>query len=142
MKTRLLGPDGEPSMNLRHVALVCSSQENADRFFGTVLGLDKSEPKILPRALSKSLFDLDTKITIVNYLNDKVHFEIFIDPHRSGPMGAIEHVCLEVGDLIAFLQRCRDAGVSIIQVPKGDSLLTFVRDPDDHLFELKERAVR
>ena len=129
-------------MNLRHVALVCSSEENADRFFASVLGLKKSEPKTLPRALSKALFDIDRELTVINYLSDRVHFEVFIDgspPRRAGPL---EHVCLEVDNLAAFLRRCRDAGVSIIQVPKGDALLTFIRDADDDLFEIKEQKTR
>ena len=125
-------------MNLRHVALVCGSEENADRFFGTVLGLKKSEPKTLPRALSAALFDIDRDLTVINYLSDRVHFEIFIAgraPRRARP---IEHVCVDVCDLGAFLVRCRDAGATAIQVPKGDSLLTFIRDADDNLFEIKE----
>lgn len=126
-------------MKLRHVALVCSSEENAHRFFGNVLGLKKSEPKRLPRTLSKAIFDVDAEIEIVNYQDDEVHFEIFIDPAPQG-VRPLVHVCLEVDDRDAFLQRCREAGARIVQVPKGDSLLTFVGDADDNLFELKERA--
>lgn len=127
-------------MNLRHVALVCSSEENADRFFGRVLGLTKAEPKTLPRALSRALFDIDRDLAVINYTSVGVHFEIFIAgraPRRPRP---IEHVCLEVSDLAAFLTRARDAGATVIQIPKGDSLLTFIRDADDDLFEIKERT--
>ncbi len=156
-------------MNLRHVGLVCGSEENADRFFGGVLRLTKAEPKTLPRGLSKALFDIDRELTIINYTGEGVHFEVFIDPFdgpdESGPLrvnpdrapalgpgcrrvdargprraGRIEHVCLDVRDLSAFLARCRDAGATVIQVPKGDSLLTFIRDADDNLFEIKEQV--
>ena len=126
-------------MNLRHVALVCGSEENADRFFGGVLGLRKAEPKTLPRALSKALFDIDRDLTVINYTGEGVHFEVFIDargPRRARP---IEHVCLEVCDLGAFLSRSREAAVTVIQVPKGDALLTFIRDADGNLFEIKEQ---
>jgi catechol 2,3-dioxygenase-like lactoylglutathione lyase family enzyme len=126
-------------MNLRHVGLVCGSEENADRFFGRVLGLNKAEPKTLPRALSKALFGIDRELTIINYLSDRVHFEIFIDALGPRRAGRIEHVCLDVRDRSAFLARCRDAGATVIEVPKGDSLLTFIRDADDNLFEIKEQ---
>ena len=125
-------------MNLRHVALVCSTVEKADRFFAGLLGLKKSEPKTLPRALAKPLFDIDSELTVVNYMNEHVHFEIFIDAHHPRSARPVEHICLEVHDLPALLRGCRDSGVKIIQVPKGDSLLTFLRDFDDNLFELKE----
>ncbi len=126
-------------MTLRHVALVCSSEENADRFFGRVLGLKKAEPKTLPRALSLALFGIDRDLAVINYTGVGAHFEIFID--RDGPRraGHAEHVCIEVSDLGAFLPRCRDAGATVIQVPKGDSLVTFIRDADDNLFETKEQ---
>ncbi len=126
-------------MNLRHVALVCGSEENADRFFGRVLGLKKAEPRTLPRGLSNALFGIDRELAIINYTGDGVHFEIFIDALGPRRAGRIEHVCLEVQDRRAFLARCRDAGATVIEVPKGDSLLTFIRDADDNLFEIKEQ---
>lgn len=125
-------------MNLRHVALVCSSQENADRLFSHVLGLKKSEPKMLSRVLSKAIFDVDAELPVINYTNDHLHFEVFVDDQHPRQARRIEHTCLAVGDLLAFVQKCRDSGVTVIQVPKGDSLLTFIRDSDGNLFEIKE----
>ena len=43
-----------------------------------------------------------------------------------------------IRDLAAFLVRSRDGGVTIIEVFKGDSLVTFIRDADDNLFEVRE----
>ena len=126
-------------MKLKHVGLVCASEENADRFYGRLLGLAKSEPKTLPRALSKASFDVDCDLTIVNYVCADVHAEIFIAGQPRPQTGRIEHVCLEVGDLHAFIQGCRDLGARVVQVPKGDSLLTFARDLDGNLFEIKEK---
>jgi catechol 2,3-dioxygenase-like lactoylglutathione lyase family enzyme len=47
------------------------------------------------------------------------------------------HVCLEVDDLQDFLKKCRDLDVEISQIPKGDRTLTFIRDFDGNLFEIK-----
>ena len=125
-------------MKVKHVGLVCASEENADRFYGRLLGLVKSEPKTLPRALSKALFDVDCDLRIVNYMGDDLHAEIFIASQPRPQGGRIEHVCLEVGDLPAFVQGCRDLGARVIQIPKGDSMLTFACDLDDNLFEIKQ----
>ena len=54
-------------MILRHAALRCSSEENSDKFYKDLLGLDKSEPKTLPQALSKAIFNLDSEMEIINY---------------------------------------------------------------------------
>ena len=44
---------------------------------------------------------------------------------------------LEVDDLSGFIEKCRSMSVEITQVPKGDNTLTFVRDFDGNLFEIK-----
>jgi hypothetical protein len=115
-------------MILRHAALACSSEKNSDKFFKTLLSLEKSEPKTLPRALSKAIFGIDSELEIINYLDEYVHFEIFIYSHSMNRIRQIEHVCLEVDDLQGFLKKCRDQGVEVSQIPKGDRTLNFIRD--------------
>ena len=124
-------------MILRHAALACSSEKSSDKFYKNLLGLEKSEPKTLPRALSKAIFSIDSELQIINYLNEYVHFEIFISSHSMNSVGQIEHVCLEVDDLQGFLKECRNLGVEVSQIPKGERTLTFIRDFDGNLFEIK-----
>ena len=124
-------------MLLRHVALACSSENNSDRFYKDLLGLQKSEPKILPAALSRAIFNIDAELVMINYQNEPVHFEIFITGHSVNRSRQIEHTCLEVDDLPSFLKKCNELGVEISQIPKGDRTLTFIRDYDGNLFEIK-----
>ena len=126
-------------MKLRHAALTCSSEKNSDKFFKNLLGLQKSEPKTLPRALSKAIFGVDSELRIINYLDENVHFEIFISSHSRNSDGKIEHICLEVENLQVFLKNCHDLGVELSQIPKGDRTLTFIRDFDGNLFEIKHK---
>jgi catechol 2,3-dioxygenase-like lactoylglutathione lyase family enzyme len=139
-KEQAFSSAAECPMKLQHVGLVCASEENADAFYGRLLGLAKSAPKTLPRALSKAIFDVDDDLRILNYIGGGLHAEIFIPSQPRPPAGRIEHVCLEVGDLPAFLQGCRDLGARVFQISKGDSLLTFACDLDGNLFEIKEAA--
>ena len=69
-------------MVLRHVGLTCSSEENSDKFYEDLLGLEKSGAKHLPASLSKSIFNLDSELVMINYQDEQVHFEIFV----TGPM--------------------------------------------------------
>jgi catechol 2,3-dioxygenase-like lactoylglutathione lyase family enzyme len=126
-------------MNLQHVGLTCSSEENADKFYETLLGLKKSAPKTLPSSLSKAIFKIDSDLTMVNYMNESVRFEIFIHGRQQSNNSRIDHVCLEVNDLEEFLQRCRSLNVKFMQVPKGESTVTFVSDDDGNLFEMKQK---
>ena len=124
-------------MVLRHVALTCSSEKNSDRVFKNLFGLEKSEPKVLPVSLSKAIFNVDSELIMINYTNDQVHFEIFIADPSLNPSSPIGHVCLEVEDLNAFLNKCHHLEIEVIHVPKGDRTLTFIRDYDGNLFEIK-----
>ena len=124
-------------MILRHVALVCSSEENSDKFYQTLLGLQKSEPRALPLTLSKSIFGINSELKIINYQDEHLHFEIFLTSSNKNSVRKIEHVCLEVDDLEAFLEKCRSLQMKIVQVPKGDKLLTFISDDDGNFFEIK-----
>ena len=127
-------------MNLRHVALTCSSEENADKFYADLLGLKKAEPKRLPPALSKAIFNIESEQTIINYVGDLVHFEIFINNRNIKSDGKIEHVCLDIIDLDDFLAKCRRLKIKIIQVLKADKLLNFIMDYNDNLFEIKSKS--
>ena len=124
-------------MLLRHVALICSSESKSDRFYKNLLGLEKSEPKILPAALSKAIFHVDAELMMINYQNEQIHFEIFITGHSINAGSKIEHVCIEVDDLHRFIANCHELDVEISQIPKGDRTLTFIRDDDGNLFEIK-----
>ncbi len=124
-------------MVLKHVALVCGSKENSNKFYGQLLGLKEANTKILPRELSRQIFDLDSELQIINYADDNIHFEIFIDDRESLENNRIEHICLEIEDMEALLKKCRAMEAEILQIPKGEKFLTFIRDYDGNLFEIK-----
>ena len=125
-------------MLLKHVGLACSTQDNADKFYRDLLGLNKSEPKTLPPDLCKAIFNLDAELTITNYINENIHFEIFIANQLKTASRQIEHLCLEVDDLSDFMDKCRKLDVETFRIPKGDKTLTFIKDFDGNLFEIKD----
>jgi catechol 2,3-dioxygenase-like lactoylglutathione lyase family enzyme len=124
-------------MRLKHVALTYRSEQHSDRFFNHLLGLEKEEPKALAPSLGKAIFNVDSELLMINYRGEDLHFEIFITDKPENQVPQIGHVCLEINDLKAFVNRCRHLGMAVIQVPKGDRTLTFIRDDEGHLFEIK-----
>ena len=120
-----------------HMGLSSRSEANGDRFFVDLLGLTKSEPKMLPAPVSRGCFSVDTDLTLIYYDNATTHFEVFIDPERESSTDRIIHACLEVDDRDVFLERCEAAGLQVSRVPKGEKLLTFIRDYDGNLYEIK-----
>ncbi len=125
-------------MILRHMALTCSTEEKSDKFYKNLLGLRKLAPKTLTRTLSLGIFKVDSELKVINYLDEYVHFEIFITSQCNRNISQIGHVCLEIKNLEVFLGKCRKMDVKIVQASKGDALITFIRDYDGNLFEIKE----
>ncbi len=135
-------------MNLLHVALACSSEENADKFYRGLLGLEKAGPKVLPSSLALEIFGIESDFTLINYMDESIHFEVFIKSGDASPgmtkkelidgRPPIDHVCLAVEDLRLFLEKCSADGISVTRVPKGDTVVTFISDYDGNLFEIKQ----
>ena len=126
-------------MQLKHVALTASSEKKSDAFYAVLLGLTKSEPKALARELAKAIFNVDSELVMINYRDEQVHFEIFVTGPDGGNSRKIAHTCLEVDNLEGFLEKCRGLKVDVTRIPKGDKILTFIKDFDGNLFEIKER---
>jgi len=127
-------------MDLLHVALRASSEERADGFYVGVLGLRKAEPKVVPAEVCRALFGIARELRAINYTGGSANFEVFLCPEAPTPAGRVEHACIAAENLPQLLRKCEDARVEVIRVPKGESLITFIKDADGHLFELKEKA--
>jgi catechol 2,3-dioxygenase-like lactoylglutathione lyase family enzyme len=123
-------------MRLLHAGIACSHEDNSDKFYKDLLGLKKSEPKTLSSDLSRAIFNLDAELQIINYMDENIHFEIFITGGVKFNSGKIDHLCLEVSDLAVFVEKCRSLNVDVAQIPKGDKTLTFIKDFDGNLFEI------
>lgn len=124
-------------MELKHVALISRTEEDADHFFGELLGLIKEPSKILPLELSESLFDIRSDLTVINYSGKGMRFEIFVTDEQRPFSKPVAHVCLEPPDRSFFLDRCGKFGFEVLRIPKGDKLITFVKDKTGNLFEIK-----
>ena len=127
-------------MKLDHVAVVCRSQENADRFYRKILGLAKIKASLLSEDLAKAIFHVARRCTVITYGNDNMLVEVFVPETPAENRAPFVHLCLEVENREEFVQKCRDMALTVNRIKKGDSLLVFVADYDGNLFEVKERA--
>jgi catechol 2,3-dioxygenase-like lactoylglutathione lyase family enzyme len=121
-----------------HTGLAASSEENADRFFIDILGLEKSEPKLIDRKLTYALFEINDELLMIRYKGGTVDYEIFIYQEYNAPEKQIAHSCIKVNDLEKIVNKCKDAGLKVIEVPKGAGVIIFISDYDGNLFEVKE----
>ncbi len=127
-------------MKLLHVGIVCSSEENADKFYAGLLGLEKMVPKELPAQTANAIFGIASPMKMINYLGNAVRIEIFVGAGGPAKQGHVDHVCFEIEEIEAFLQKCREENIEIIQVPRNDYTVTFIKDFDGNLFEIKGKS--
>lgn len=127
-------------MRLNHVGIVCSTRENCEKFFGTLLGLPKTHEKTVPAELSRKLFGQEREYPAITYANEQTSFEVFISGTAGCGVPAPAHTCLGVRDLQGFVSTCSRMGVEVITAPKGDSYVTFIKDYDGNLYEIQETA--
>jgi catechol 2,3-dioxygenase-like lactoylglutathione lyase family enzyme len=122
-----------------HSGLGSVSIENTDLFYGRLLGLERTEPKTLLRETAEALFGVETDLTMVYYQDANSQFELFVHPDLKSFNGAgnVSHDCIQVEDKEGFVEECERSGCPVLQVPKGDKVLTFVRDLDGNLFEVR-----
>ena len=124
-------------MKLKHAALVSSSLENADRFYGSVLGLKKAKSSTLSRDLAKEIFDTDLECQYILFKNESLAIEVFITTLSPAKIAPFAHICIEVEARDEFLEKCRSKGLEVNSIPKGESHIVFIKDYDGNLFEIK-----
>ena len=124
-----------------HIGLVCSSEQNADRFYGDLLGLTRQERKTIPVSIVKPLFDLEEPLPTLNYIGAGLHVELFLIDGHPGNNDRLTHTCLEVKDLNQLLEKAASLECTVTRIPRGDGWIVFFDDFDGNRFEIKERVV-
>jgi catechol 2,3-dioxygenase-like lactoylglutathione lyase family enzyme len=121
-----------------HTGLAACSEEKADRFFTEILGLEKSEPKIIDKKLAYAIFGINNELLMIHYQGGTVDYEVFVYQEYKAPEKQIAHSCIKVNDLKKIVGKCKDAGLKVIEVQKGSGVITFISDYEDNLFEVKK----
>ena len=127
-------------MKLHHAAVVCSSEKNADQFYEEILKLEKIKKYILSSELAEQIFGTPYECQIIYYANGNLAVEVFIPTSSVEKVPHFVHLCLEVGKREQFLGDCQALGITVKRVQKGESLLSFIKDFDGNLFEIKETS--
>ncbi|NIO04379.1 MAG: hypothetical protein GTN74_07100 [Proteobacteria bacterium] len=127
-------------MKIHHIALVCRSEESSDRFYQDLLGFEKIRSSIVSEELSRGFFGFDSSFRAMTYTKDRMTFEVFVIEEAVGMGPRFNHVGFEVEDRAKFLEKCREMHVEIVEIPKGERIITMIKDFDGNLFEIKEKG--
>jgi catechol 2,3-dioxygenase-like lactoylglutathione lyase family enzyme len=125
-------------MKLSHVALICSSEQRAKDFYEGILNLRRIKSFVLSRELARQIFEIDGECPVLVYGDSRFTVEVFLTTPVVSRENSFEHICIEVKNVEEFVKTCEAMHVEVNRVPKGDRLLTFVKDYDGNRFEVKE----
>jgi catechol 2,3-dioxygenase-like lactoylglutathione lyase family enzyme len=126
------------TMKLHHAAVVCRSSDNADRFYGSILGLQLIKTATLEPMMAEQIFGIAHECQFMLFGNEQLTVEIFITDTDDKKSPSFEHLCLEVTNRDQFAETCETQGLEVKRIPRGDTQLIFVKDYDGNLFEIKE----
>lgn len=117
---------------LTHMAFVVSDMEASLHFYVEQLGLTHA-------------FELhdDQDRPWIHYLKvaDRQFIELFYGGNPNPPKSSFDHLCLEISDLKAYVEKIRSAGVTIdIEPNQGcdKNWQAWIRDPDGNRIELMQ----
>lgn len=125
---------------LHHVALVRTSEAGAESFFAGLLGLARVRETSASAELSRTLFGVSREHRMLVYEGPGLRVEVFLAPEPEAVAGRISHLCLEVPDRAAFVERARTAGVEVREAERGAGTVVFLADEDGNLYEIKQSA--
>ncbi|MCP2604666.1 VOC family protein [Candidatus Aminicenantes bacterium AH-873-B07] len=125
-------------MEINHIALICSSEEVADKFYKNFLGLNKIRTFIVSSNMAYKIFNFIREYKVILYSNNQIKIEVFIDEEYKGNKNSISHICIEVKSREELISKAKKFGIHYLKIPKQDSFYLFIRDHDGNLFEVKE----
>ncbi|MEW5909366.1 MAG: VOC family protein [Thermodesulfobacteriota bacterium] len=126
-------------MEIKHIGMASSSEENGDLFYRDLLGLKKIGSRKVSADLAKKIFGIDSPLLIINYGDENTQFELFISPqHPENVSARVDHICIQVPDRNRFFEKCRRLNLEILEIRKADgSSIYFIKDFDGNRFEIK-----
>jgi catechol 2,3-dioxygenase-like lactoylglutathione lyase family enzyme len=133
------GVEGEAMRGLEHVAVASNTEEQADAFFGKLLGMEKTRTFTIPAEIMDELFGAEGEVRVVRYAGDALDAEVFITGDDSRVADRFTHLCLTVDDREALAARAESMGFSVKRARKkgGDGYVLFVEDFFGNRYEIK-----
>lgn len=124
---------------LEHIAVSAKTEEQADRFFIELLGLNKTRAFSVAAELTREFFRVEREIRVIRYSNGVLDVEVFVTEDDSCSKDLYTHSCLVVEDRDAFENRARSMGLDTTHVPKkgSDSYYLFIKDFFGNIYEIK-----
>ncbi len=123
---------------IKHVGLTIKDPSEIKNFYQNILGLTIEKEFTLTKQLNQQLFGFYEEVPVTRLTNGADIFEIFITklPSRNN----YSHLCIEVDDRKAFIQKVKMMNYPLTIVEKEPHSLVFIQDKFGNNFEIFERT--
>jgi hypothetical protein len=127
-------------IKFEHIAIGYNSEEEADKFFIHLLGLNKIRSKSVSPDLMEKFFGIYREQKFVVYGKGDANLEVFITNDNSKAKDIFTHSCLLIEDRDEFVEKANSMGFNVVKVPRKDSegYYLFIKDAFQNLYEIKE----
>ena len=126
-------------MSIEHIAVASNSEEDSDNFIIGLLELERTRDFVVSEDLMKNLFNIKKEQKIIRYGNKNLDVEVFITNDSSKALDTWTHTCILIQDREKLVEKAKERGYQIIQVPRKDShnYYLFLKDGYGNRYEIK-----
>ncbi|MHA2282242.1 MAG: VOC family protein [Promethearchaeota archaeon] len=128
-------------MKIEHIAVGSNSEEDSDKFFMELFGLNKIRSKSVSVDLMDNFFGVKREHRFVMYGDEKLIFEVCITNDTSKAHDVFTHCCIIIENRDELVNKAASMGFEFVKVPRKDSngYYLFVKDSFQNLYEIKEK---
>jgi catechol 2,3-dioxygenase-like lactoylglutathione lyase family enzyme len=125
--------------HLEHFAVSANSVDEADKFFVTLLELEKTRDFEVNAELIDQFFGVNSDQRLLRYEDDNIAAEVFINKEKKKAENLFSHVCLVIDNRDELIQKAKELGYKVIKVPRNnsDSYYLFLHDAFGNIYEIK-----
>ena len=126
-------------MELNHVGITNTSEDQAMRFYRDFLGLEKTREIILAPELSAQLFSLPQEIKVLVFERPGLKVEVFISDLLQHANPNFTHFGIVVDNLAELMEKAQKSRVDLIVGKYKEKTVYFIKDFSGNLIEIKQR---
>lgn len=126
-------------MSIEHIAVASNSEEESDKFFIKLLGLERTRDFVVSEDLIENFFNVKKEQKIIRYSNKSLDVEVFITKDNSKALDTWTHTCILIHDREKLVEKAIEMGYDVIKVPRKDSdnYYLFLKDGYGNRYEIK-----
>jgi catechol 2,3-dioxygenase-like lactoylglutathione lyase family enzyme len=124
-----------------HYAIFSDSEEESDRFYIELLGMEKKYKFKVQADLIYKIFGFKEEFEVIRYGKNGVDIEVFItDNMENKDKDKIGHLGIKMDNRDAIFNKAKKMGYSATKIEKSDSKSynLFIKDGSGNYFEIKE----